>query len=367
MKTYEKYISLFIAVALFITLVLAVPVSRVEASGAFMVEIKVSALNVRTGPGIQHTRTDVLSRSTYVTLLSRQGEWLQVRLPWGKIGWVFGGNGYTAMHSIKGYIRTTASSLNVRTGPGINNTRIGQVPLGTTAPVLETRSGWHRIIFDTGRAGWVSGTYCRSTTAGLPATTVTVSRDAGRSSTSLLQGKTIVIDPGHGGHDPGAVGRSFNLTEKFVNLDTSLRLAKLLESAGARVILTRSTDVFITLGNRAAMANNAKADLFVSVHANAHSNRAIGGTETYYNTSYRSGDSQRLASVVQQELVRELKLRDIGVKTAGFYVIRHTTMPSILVELAFLSNAREEGLLNQAAFRQRSAEAILRGIHRYFQ
>jgi N-acetylmuramoyl-L-alanine amidase len=158
------------------------------------------------------------------------------------------------------------------------------------------------------------------------------------------------VDAGHGGHDPGAVGIVHNLTEKLVNLDTALKLTKLLEGAGAKVILPRKTDVFIPLGQRVTMANNAKADIFVSIHANGHNNRSIGGTETYYNSSYRPADSRRLASLVQQELVKELKLRDIGIKEGSFYVIRHTTMPSILLELAFLSNAHEESLLNQPSF-----------------
>ncbi len=372
MKAYGKYIAAAVSVIFFLTLLFAALPSPREASASTsgsMVEIRASGLNVRTGPGTDNPRFHVLRRGTYVTLLSRQGEWLQVRLPWGTVGWVFGGNGYTSLHPIHQYIRTTASFLNVRTGPDINHTRIYQLPRGTTAPVVDARNGWERIIFDTGRVGWVSGAYTESTRTGSGSSSGSsgTSSRGGESRTGSLQGRTIVVDPGHGGHDPGAVGRSFNLTEKFVNLDTSLRLAGLLRDAGARVILTRSTDVFITLGQRAVTANNSGADIFVSVHANAHTNRSIGGTETYYNTAFRPQDSRRLATLVQQELVGELGLRNIGVKTANFYVIRHTTMPSILVELAFLSNAREESLLNQASFRQRSANAIFRGINRYFQ
>ena len=370
MKNRRKYIAGILALTFFLTLFFSLPAPETLAStGGSMVEITVNGLNVRTGPGTHHDRFHALGRGTYVTLLSRQGEWLQVRLPWGRVGWIFGGRGYTALHPIRQYIRTTASHLNVRTGPGVQYMRIGQVPLGTPAPVLQTRSGWHRIIFDTGRVGWVSGAFTAPTggsSGRSPAPSLTARGIDRPAPAGALRGRTIVVDPGHGGHDPGAVGRRFNLTEKFVNLDTALRLTRLLEGAGARVILTRSTDVFITLGQRATRANNAGADIFVSIHANAHNNANVGGTETYYNSYFRPADSRRLAGLVQQELVRELGLRDIGVKTANFYVIRHTTIPSILVELAFLSNAREESLLNQASFRQRGAEAIFRGITRYF-
>lgn len=370
MKTCRKYIAASLAVLfLFALLTAALPALRADASTpGSMVEIRVNGLNVRTGPGTNHQRFHVLRWGTYVTLLGRQGEWLQVRLPWGKVGWIFGGSGYTSLHPIQQYVRVTASMLNVRTGPGVGHPRIHQLPFGTTAPVVDSRNGWQRVIFDTGRVGWVSGAYTESTLVGRGGERVTtVTAPVTVTGTGILRGRTIVVDPGHGGYDPGAVGRSFNLTEKSVNLDTSLRLARLLESTGARVILTRSTDVFITLGQRAAMANNTRADLYISIHANAHPNPAIGGTETYYDTAYRPGDSRRLAVLVQQELAAGLGLRNIGVKTANFHVIRNTTMPSILVELAFLSNTREESLLNQASFRQRGAEAILRGITRYYQ
>jgi N-acetylmuramoyl-L-alanine amidase len=339
------------------------------AAASSVVEIKAAALNVRTGPGPEHDIVNMVSRGAHTTLMARQGEWLKVKLPWGSVGWVFGGKEHTASHPVKETLRTTAPALNVRSGPGTKYAPIAELPLGTKVSVLQTREGWHRIVLKSGKTGWIFAGYTESPTA---AANPAPDRNAPARATSTptsraLQGKTIVVDAGHGGHDPGAVGIVHNLTEKLVNLDTALKLTKLLEGAGARVLLPRQTDVFIQLGQRVAIANNARADIFVSIHANAHNNRSIGGTETYYNSSYRPADSRRLASLVQQELVKELTLRDIGIKEGSFYVIRHTTMPSILLEMGFLSNAHEETLLNQPSFRQRSAEAVFRGILRYFQ
>lgn len=366
----KSYI-IILAILMAITFIGMIPGAQASAASS-MVEVKAAALNVRTGPGTEHDILNMVSRGTYITLMARQDNWLKVKLPWGSIGWIFGGKGHAASHPIKETLQTTVDSLNVRSGPGTTYKRIHQLPLGTKIPVLQTREGWHRIVLKSGRVGWVYAGYTQSPASAAAAATPTQerntpSRAASTPTSSALAGKTIVVDAGHGGHDPGAVGITLNLTEKLVNLDTSLKLAKLLEGAGAKVILSRKTDVFIPLGQRVTMANNVGADIFVSIHANAHNNRSIGGTETYYNSSYRPADSRRLASLVQQELVKELKLRDIGIKEGSFYVIRHTTMPSILLELGFLSNAHEESLLNQPAFRQRSAEATYRGILRYFQ
>ncbi|HHX77018.1 MAG TPA: N-acetylmuramoyl-L-alanine amidase, partial [Firmicutes bacterium] len=181
-----------------------------------------------------------------------------------------------------------------------------------------------------------------------------------------LAGKVVVIDPGHGGYDPGAVGLSRGLEEKFVNLDTALRLKDLLGKAGAKVVLTRERDAFISLNQRVNIAHNNDAALFISIHANAHVDRTAGGTETYYNSNHLPRESLRLAELIQRELAGALNLRDMGVKNGDFYVIRATRIPSALVELAFLSNENEEGLLNRPSFRQGAAEAICRGVHRFF-
>jgi len=332
-----------------------------------LVEVKAAALNVRTGPGTGHNIMHMVPKGTHTTFMARQGEWLKVKLPWGTVGWIFGGKEHAASHPIKETLQTTAPSLNVRTGPGTKHAILGQLSLGTKVSVLETREGWHRIVLKSGKGGWIFAGYTESPAAAASRADTPARALEPAVNNKPLRGKTIVVDPGHGGHDPGAVGIVHNLTEKFVNLDTALRLAKLLEGAGANVVLTRKSDVFIPLGQRVTMAANAKADIFVSIHANAHNNRSIGGTETYFNSSYRPADSRRLATLVQRELVSELKLRDIGIKEGGFHVIRYTTMPSILLELGFLSNAHEETLLNQGSFRQRSAEATCRGSSRYFQ
>ena len=191
---------------------------------------------------------------------------------------------------------------------------------------------------------------------------------------SLLAGITIVVDPGHGGPDTGAIG-SAGTYEKTDNLALGLDLAGLLRSAGANVILTRSTDVSPATGAyselsdlqaRTKIANDANADLFICLHSDSFSNPAAGGTTTYYSSSSPVADqSKALATSIQSELVKAIALNDRGVKDANFYVIKNTKMPAVLVEVAFISNPTEEQLLGSPDFQSKAALGVYQGILKY--
>jgi hypothetical protein len=158
----------------------------------------------------------------------------------------------------------------------------------------------------------------------------------------------ICIDPGHGGYDPGAVGPS-GLREKDVTLAVALLLADLLRQAGCEVFLTRTGDTTSwtpeeDLQRRCDLANQAGADLFISIHANAAGNPAATGTETYCYR--RGGQGERVAAAIQQQLVAALGLPDRGVKTASFYVLQHTAMAAVLAELALLQHKEPRKVSN---------------------
>jgi N-acetylmuramoyl-L-alanine amidase len=213
----------------------------------------------------------------------------------------------------------------------------------------------------------------------------------------------IVIDPGHGGHDPGALGKG--ISEANLVLDVALRLEKLLlKRPGAEVVLTRRADTFVALEERTAIANREKADLFLSIHVNASRNAKAQGVETYFlnfatspeaeavaarensasgrtmhnlpdivraiTLNNKLDESRDLARVVQDSLVKRLgaqhrQLRDLGVKQAPFVVLIGAAMPSVLAEIAFITNPREAQLLKSEAYRQRIAEALLDAVTRY--
>ena len=336
--------------------------SEAGASYPAIALVTVPTLNVRTGPGPNFSIRSAVGENTALPVLEEKNDWYRVLLPGDVEGWVAEWHTQLKSPDVNSNRKAVVDTpvLHIRSGPSTGYQILTQASQGQEFPVINSVPGWVNILLTEDTSAWLSAGYVKegqSSSEGDSDTTATTP--------STLTGRTIVIDAGHGGSDPGAVGLG-GLTEKFVNLDTSLRLVKLLEDAGAKVVLSRSNDTFIPLTQRVSTAHNVNADIFVSMHANAHNNRTIGGTETYYNGAYRPADSRRLAAAVQGELVSALKLRDIGVKTANFHVIRATQTPSILVELAFLSNAQEEALLSQPDFRQRSANAIYKGILNYF-
>jgi N-acetylmuramoyl-L-alanine amidase len=219
--------------------------------------------------------------------------------------------------------------------------------------------------------------------------------------------RTIVLDAGHGGHDPGAVGPT-GLQEKDLTLDLARRLGALLqEELGVRVVLTRSRDVFLPLRERTALANREKADLFVSIHVNAAAGQSAAGTETYFLSSEATDnaaraaaafenkvvaleagaggasrdvlrtilwdlaqsdfqqESSRLAEALQNTLDRALRLPSRGVKQAPFYVLGGAAMPAVLVELGFITNAQEEQRLRDDGYRERLVRALAVGVESY--
>jgi N-acetylmuramoyl-L-alanine amidase len=194
----------------------------------------------------------------------------------------------------------------------------------------------------------------------------TITADAGGTALVIvvadapLRGHVVVIDPGHGGKDPGAIGPT-GLMEKHVTLDIGLRVRRLLVEDGVRVVMTRETDVYIELADRARIARERGGTVFVSLHTNANTLAAVNGSETYYLTPL----SLSLAQMIQDELARALGLPSRGIKTANFLVLRENTLPSVLVEVAFISHPQEEARLREEAFRDRIAAATARGITRF--
>jgi len=171
---------------------------------------------------------------------------------------------------------------------------------------------------------------------------------------------TVVLDPGHGGHDRGCgIGYVF---EKHLALDTARRVEELLRKSGLRVVMTRSRDVFIPLPERAAAGNRYNNAIFVSIHYNYSRGGSGGGAESYYHFSA----SHSLAAYVQAYIVQRTHMTNRGVKQAGFHVIRNTTRnPAVLIECGFVSNATERARMLTGEFRARLAEGIAQGIVAY--
>ena len=171
-----------------------------------------------------------------------------------------------------------------------------------------------------------------------------------------------MIDPGHGGRDPGAVGNG--LQEKEINLFISRRLQSTLEQRGYRVALTRNRDAEVDLQPRVDIAERANATIFVSIHANAISlsRPEVNGLETYYFSSGRN-----LARAIHSSVLRSTDLRDRGVRQARFYVLRNTSMPAVLVETGFITGREDSNRFRSNAAREQIADAIAQGIIDYLR
>jgi len=209
--------------------------------------------------------------------------------------------------------------------------------------------------------------------------------------------KTIVLDPGHGGKDPGAISRYYKMQEKGINLDMAKRVKSLLAANGMRAYITRDRDKFVTLSGRAEYANSRNADFFVSIHTNSSTSRSLKGFEVYYlsektDDSARAKEAARNSSrshsttdAIKQDMlftenriesrdmaraiIRAARMKGIytrnnSLRSARFHVLKDakTDMPGILVELGYISNKKEEALIRTAAYRDKLAEAIVKGI-----
>lgn len=259
------------------------------------------------------------------------------------------------------------NSLNIRKGPSTDYSVVGQLNKGDKVTVGYNVGNWTLVKSNTGVIGFVSNYYLITSADDQDDDSDNGGIDNGN--TNSLASQTLVIDPGHGGLDPGKVG--FGLKEKDVVLDTSLRLKQLLTQTPLNVKYTRETDVTLDLvKDRVPYAISVKGDAFVSIHANGGGGT---GSETYYwgkaskaATNPHIADSKMLADFIQKRLIVALETRDRGIKHGDFHVIRENKMPAVLVELAFMDTKADSDKLNSPAYRQKGAEAIFLGLLDYY-
>lgn len=192
-----------------------------------------------------------------------------------------------------------------------------------------------------------------------------------------VAGRVIVIDPGHGGVDGGAVGKT-GVTEKELNLQVARRLGRLLSEAGAAVILTREKDEDLAdpdtegllerkrqdLMRRVSLVRDSKADLLISIHVNSFPSPRWWGVQTFYWRESEEG--RKLAEAIQEELIRVLGNNRRKAKGEVFYLLENVDVPAVMVEMGFISNPREEQLLQDPVYQEKIARAIYGGVVRYF-
>lgn len=190
------------------------------------------------------------------------------------------------------------------------------------------------------------------------------------------KGNIVMLDPGHGGYDPGATKQG--VYEKSINLQIAQKVKEMLGPSGIEVFLTREEDIDyvpdgvkgkttkkqIDLNRRIDMAKEAKADVFVSLHVNATPTGQESGAETFYH--YQSESGKRLAELIQQELIKIPGMNRRIAKPGDFYIIKNTSMPAVIVEVGYLSSVKEQKKLHQSWYQEQLARAIAKGIANFF-
>ena len=245
--------------------------------------------------------------------------------------------------------RVTVDYVNVRAQANNQSKQLGQLRIGQRVAVNKISGYWANINYN-GQSAWVYKSYLKLLNQnGLP-----------------LQNRIIVIDPGHGGKDPGAVSNGYN--EKSIVLKVGNLVNKKLRAAGADVRQTRTTDKFLELSEIVSFTNRNEAEIFVSIHVNSFSGQNAHGTETYYSVS--AGDMYKedhdLATFINSQIVRNANMYNRGIKTAPFYVTRNVIIPAVLVELGFISNDSDRAKLVSDKYVEIYAESIYQGIVQYY-
>lgn len=317
--------------------------------------VNTDGLNLRSEANTSSAILTTLATGTSLTVLEKQGDWYRVTTPDGKTGWVAGWLVTVALPEFPApagpHVTIINPDTNIRSGPGTQHEIVKRVQTGEKYSIVKTEGDWFQINFLDGTNGYVAGWLV--STVGVPAVL----------KSNELVNKVIVVDAGHGGNDNGATGSSFATLEKTVNLQVALILRKKLESAGAKVIMTRADDRKLTLQQRVDVAIHNQADIFVSIHHNTHPNTATNGTIVFY---YNNGNSSKLASLVQNEIVKATSYKDMNARFGNYFVLRENPVPSILAEIGFLSNYNDEIRVRSEQQQELAADGLYKGIIQYF-
>lgn len=248
-------------------------------------------------------------------------------------------------------VRVSLDNVVVRTGPALSYSKSGIVNSGKQVTVLKKKSGWLRVRYNDDHFGWIPSWL--------------TNRKFNFSKATNLSEATIVLDPGHGGNDSGALGINQKHEEKTYTLKTAKLVQKSLEAKGARVLMTRSTDEYVSLAARATMANKHKANAFISFHYDsAPENNSGSGDTTYY---YHKKTSLRLAELVNSQLKSKISLNNRGVQFGDFEVIRDNTQPALLIEGGYINTSNDFKQISSYHYRKQVASAVTVALTQFFE
>lgn len=345
---------------------------------SYSAKVYASSLNVRSEPAADAKIKGSVKEGSVVTVLDEQYGWMKIQTE-RLTGWVAGYylkkvtvNSASSSSSSKpspsnannsSVGTVTADSLRIRSGPGTGYEVVGSLKEHNTVTILSSSSGWLKVKTSNGITGWVSDDYVALSGS----STISGETTSGSSSTHTnwdsLRGKTIVVDAGHGGDDPGTVGSTHGTLEKEINLQTAMYLRDYLRDAGAHVTMTRTKDnERPSLSSRAQLSQSVSADAFISIHYNS-SPKKVSGTLTFF---YSESGDLNLAQAIENRLGNGVNLKSNGVSFGDFHVLRENSAPATLVELGFLTHPTDESIVRGTSYQKKAAKAIAQGLADYF-
>ena len=327
--------------------------------------VNVDAVNIRKKADLNSKKLGVAYRNEQFKVIGQTNNWVQIQYTKDTTAWVysfygsFSGQEATANSTSTGSDSITIiyDGTNMRSEASTSADVLYRANAGESFPIIATEDDWYEVSVNGQRAfvaNWVVSTNSTKATAA----TKSVSTDRKK---GTLKGLTIVVDAGHGGNDHGTTGVR-GTDEKGITLKTAELLTSKLRAAGAEVIMTRESDTYIDLRKRVAVAHQANADAFISIHYDATTDSSVSGITTYYTNSYQKS----LAEYVHAGLAKKVDIRNRGVQPGNYLVLRENRQPAVLLELGFLSNASEERNVTTNYYREQATLGIYNGLLQYF-
>ncbi|WP_284561829.1 N-acetylmuramoyl-L-alanine amidase [Bacillus sp. T2.9-1] len=315
-------------------------------------------VNLRSNPSTNADIIGKISIDTVITIIEEETEWAKIQYS-GNIGWVHkdlleSGD----IESRKGQktdktIKLLYDRTNIRSDATVNSKVLLIADSGATFQTVEVLDDWYKIKLSNGEFGYIAEWIVEDI--------ATESEDANEGNSTDLKGKTIVLDPGHGGKDSGTIGVIGTL-EKDLNLRTAKLLANKLEASGANVILTRKDDIFISLQSRVDISHFYHADAFISLHYDSINDSSVNGVTSYYYTS----NQKKLATSLHKSIIDATNRKDRGVRKNEYVVLKQNRQAASLLELGYLSNPAEEQTMLSSKYQETISTAIYHGLENYF-
>lgn len=322
-------------------------------------------LHVRSHPSLSANIIGKLHTGDQVTVTGESNDWANITYN-NQSGWIskqfirFAGAGNTNKNgSPGGFAYITTDKTNLRADADTSAPVITKGSPGERYPIIGQDGDWYKITLASGREAYVASWVVSPNKTSAPSKTESDVKSVNK--TPGLSGKTIILDAGHGGYDPGAATHS-GIPEKELTMKTAQRLQQKLSAAGANVILTRAEDRYVTLDSRASASNNHQADAFISLHYDSSTDAGASGVTAYYH----HGNQHGLASTVNQVMNSSLSLNNRGTRFGDYHVIRENSRPATLLELGYLSNPYEGQYVTTDSYQEVVSNSIYDGLQSYF-